>query len=415
MTKSQRDVFICHASKDKNEIVQLIVDGLKKVGISYWYDDNDIQWGDSIIKNINRGLRISRYVLVVLSSNFILRHWTWRELNAALYIESSSGVNRILPLLVGTEKEKKRLMNKNPFLSDKKYLQWNNNTNEIVRELRACLSKSAIIRHPNIQQKITNEIPIAGRKNEIKLFKKVLNKVNVKVDIFWIYGPSGFGKTELMSHLCSIARNNTFECAQDIIGNEDISPVFRRMLRIQSSASQFPDREDSNYRILADSLNELKVRNANIVIAIDTAKEFNDYQGLLEFIRNLINRLRDLKKRTILIIATQKKPFSLPIGTCNQLRGFTAKEVHELIKIQGWDKRLLEYSELLEKKTGGSPWVLSELCRFVTSESVLDIQDYINNTNDSNIHTNWRENLSGKEKTIMSLLSIISEVTPSSP
>lgn len=136
------------------------MEGLENVGISYWYDEAEIQWGDSITQKVNEGLRISRYVVVVLSSNFTSKNWPQRELNAVLNMESSSGAVRILPLLVGTEDEKADIIAQYPLLNDKKYLPWNNNIDEIVNAIQARLAKSTPVENSGTQQATDFKVPL---------------------------------------------------------------------------------------------------------------------------------------------------------------------------------------------------------------------------------------------------------------
>ena len=56
----KRDIFICHASEDKEAIVRPLVESFKQAGISCWYDEAEIKWGDSITQKVNEGLKISR-------------------------------------------------------------------------------------------------------------------------------------------------------------------------------------------------------------------------------------------------------------------------------------------------------------------------------------------------------------------
>lgn len=79
-----RDVFICHASEDKDGITEKLTSALKDSGFSFWYDNAEIEWGDSVTEKVNEGLVISRYVLVVLSPNFMKKHWPQRELYSVL-------------------------------------------------------------------------------------------------------------------------------------------------------------------------------------------------------------------------------------------------------------------------------------------------------------------------------------------
>jgi len=137
-----KDVFICHASEDKPEIVKPLVAAFKREGISYWCDEVEIKWGHSIPDKINEGLRISRYVIVVISKSFLSKNWPKRELNSALNIEASTGKLRVLPLFVGTDKARKEIFQKYPLLNDKLYLIWKDDVKEIVDALKDCLGRA---------------------------------------------------------------------------------------------------------------------------------------------------------------------------------------------------------------------------------------------------------------------------------
>lgn len=137
-----RDVFICHASEDKQAVVRPLADELLQNNISAWVDEAEIGWGDSITQKVNEGLAISRYVIVVLSKWFIDKNWPERELNASLNREASSGEVIVLPLVVGDYQLKSRILQKYPLLNDKRYLEWNGGPfAKIVEALKARLSK----------------------------------------------------------------------------------------------------------------------------------------------------------------------------------------------------------------------------------------------------------------------------------
>jgi len=130
-----RDVFLCHASEDKAVIVEPLVIALKDRGLSYWYDNAEITWGDSITEKVNDGLIKSRYVLVVLSPEFMKKRWPQRELYSALNIEVSTGEVRVLPLLCGSTSERKAILEKLPLLNDKFYITWSGNPNDVISAL----------------------------------------------------------------------------------------------------------------------------------------------------------------------------------------------------------------------------------------------------------------------------------------
>ncbi len=145
---SERDLFICHASEDKDMIVRPLVQAMEQTAISYWYDEGEIQWGDSITEKVNKGLAVAKYVLAVLSDSFIQKKWPQRELNAALNIEASTGEVRVLPLLVGSEDQKKAILEAYPILNDKAYMSWEAGPETVVAALKRRLTSGGSISAP---------------------------------------------------------------------------------------------------------------------------------------------------------------------------------------------------------------------------------------------------------------------------
>ncbi|WP_017548204.1 toll/interleukin-1 receptor domain-containing protein [Salinicoccus carnicancri] len=92
------DVFISHATDDKDDFVTKLTEGLKDEGIRLWYDSDEIGWGQSIRQRIDRGLTNSRFFIVVLSTSYINSHWTNYELDGILQRVAGSGENILLPI-----------------------------------------------------------------------------------------------------------------------------------------------------------------------------------------------------------------------------------------------------------------------------------------------------------------------------
>lgn len=143
LATESRDVFVCHGGEDKEEIVRPMVGAFQQASISCWHDEAEIRWGDSITQKVNEGLGMSRYVIVVFSSAFAEKNWPQREMNAALNAEASTGEVRVLPLLVGSEQDKERILAQFPLLNDKRYLPWDGNLRTIVREMLKRLGREA--------------------------------------------------------------------------------------------------------------------------------------------------------------------------------------------------------------------------------------------------------------------------------
>ena len=75
------DLFISHASEDKDEFVRPLAELLEQNGIKVWYDEFTLKLGDSLRQSIDNGLANSRYGVVVISPNFFRKGWPQKELN----------------------------------------------------------------------------------------------------------------------------------------------------------------------------------------------------------------------------------------------------------------------------------------------------------------------------------------------
>ena len=78
----QYDVFISHASEDKDEVVRPLANALKERGVTVWYDEFEMRIGDSLRRKIDKGLANSRFGIVVISRDFIKkagRTMNWME------------------------------------------------------------------------------------------------------------------------------------------------------------------------------------------------------------------------------------------------------------------------------------------------------------------------------------------------
>lgn len=74
------DVFISHASEDKEFIVEPIFLTLKRHGVRVWYDKSTLTLGDRLISKIENGIQNTKYVILVLSKDYFKKEWTLKEL-----------------------------------------------------------------------------------------------------------------------------------------------------------------------------------------------------------------------------------------------------------------------------------------------------------------------------------------------
>lgn len=93
----QWDAFICHASEDKEGFVRPLAESLKQTGLKIWYDEFTLRIGDSLRRSIDRGLKYSRFGVVVLSPAFFAKHWPQVELDG-LAQKEVQGKKVILPV-----------------------------------------------------------------------------------------------------------------------------------------------------------------------------------------------------------------------------------------------------------------------------------------------------------------------------
>ena len=104
MEEKKYDIFISHASEDKDAIVRPLATILERLSVRVWYDEFSLQLGDSLTASIDKGMRESRYGIVVLSSAFLAKRWTEYEYRSLMNREID-GERVILPLWYDVTKE----------------------------------------------------------------------------------------------------------------------------------------------------------------------------------------------------------------------------------------------------------------------------------------------------------------------
>lgn len=92
-----RDLFVSHASEDKDDFVRPLVEALRTKELLVWFDEYELQIGDSLRQKIDEGLRNSRFGLVVFSPTFFKKHWPQYEMDG-LIARQMTGERTILPV-----------------------------------------------------------------------------------------------------------------------------------------------------------------------------------------------------------------------------------------------------------------------------------------------------------------------------
>lgn len=129
----EHDVFISHASEDKEEIVRPLALALRNAGLSVWYDEFELRIGDSLRQKIDKGLAKSKFGIVVLSKNFIKKGWANYELDGII-TRVVSGEQVLLPIWHNITKQE--VIDFSPSIADKLARNTANFTvNEIAEEI----------------------------------------------------------------------------------------------------------------------------------------------------------------------------------------------------------------------------------------------------------------------------------------
>jgi hypothetical protein len=136
IAEKEWDLFICHASEDKEEIVRPLANALVDAGYRIWYDEFELKLGDSLRRSIDKGLAGSRYGIVILSPNFFAKGWPQTELDG-LAAKERNGEKVILPVWHNVDAQYVREFS--PTLGDKLAALTSKGVQSVVREVQRVL------------------------------------------------------------------------------------------------------------------------------------------------------------------------------------------------------------------------------------------------------------------------------------
>lgn len=132
------DVFISHATEDKDAVVRPLAHALQDREIDVWYDEFELRVGDSLRRRIDSGIARSRFGLVVLSKAFFAKGWTQYELDGL--VTMAIGEKQIL-LPIWHEISKDEVVAQSPSLADRVALRTSDfGIDEIADEIAAVIA-----------------------------------------------------------------------------------------------------------------------------------------------------------------------------------------------------------------------------------------------------------------------------------
>lgn len=105
MSKERYSVFVSHSSNDKVDYVDDLVEEIKALGITVFYDTDVISWGDNLKDKIDTGLKNCKLAVIVISPSYFGSEWTEYEIQALLKRQDKEKKKLIMPILYKVSKE----------------------------------------------------------------------------------------------------------------------------------------------------------------------------------------------------------------------------------------------------------------------------------------------------------------------
>ncbi len=97
-------VYLAHASEDKSR-VRPIAEYLMANGVEVWFDEWEIDLGDSLRQKMEEGLGAMTHFVVVLTETSITKPWVAKEIDVGL-VRQVGGKSRFVPLVVDLDPAK---------------------------------------------------------------------------------------------------------------------------------------------------------------------------------------------------------------------------------------------------------------------------------------------------------------------
>jgi TIR domain-containing protein len=127
-----RDVFLCHARGDRFTHTGLLADALNRRVISCWVDEGEILPGHSLTDAINDGIRTSRYIILLVTAEFLKAGWRQAELKAALSREIRTNKTIVIPVIDISHDE---FAEQYPLLGDKLAIDWSEGVGQVADQV----------------------------------------------------------------------------------------------------------------------------------------------------------------------------------------------------------------------------------------------------------------------------------------
>lgn len=206
------DVFLSHNSKDKPR-VQRLAEKLRTSGLRVWFDEWAIKPGDDIYLSIERGLEVTRTLVLCLSPAALESDWVGLERSTVLFRDPSNAGRRFIPLLLAD-------CNLPDALRRYKYVDFRDDADKAFEELLSlCMDEG--IPHPEkpgMSQQLKSKVDDARRaarkhddENAVRLWEEARNcaeddgdkptEIRARLELALLHLRSGSAVEEVLSDL----------------------------------------------------------------------------------------------------------------------------------------------------------------------------------------------------------------------
>jgi hypothetical protein len=171
------DVFISHASEDKENVVRPLAHELRRIGLRVWLDECELTIGDSLRRKIDAGLSHSKYGIVILSPAFFSKEWPNKELDGLFAREN--GKNKVI-LPVWHNVTANDVLKFSPMLADKVAISTTRGIVSIANTIASAVQ-------PRVSEKISPLVePIKSTGEKSNSYKKIISAFIIAIAISYI-------------------------------------------------------------------------------------------------------------------------------------------------------------------------------------------------------------------------------------
>jgi hypothetical protein len=169
------DVFISHASEDKARVARPLAKALTSLGLKVWYDETALRVGNSLRREIDKGLANASFGVVVLSPAFFKKDWPQKELDG-LVSRETDGVEVILPVWYNVGKADIR--SHSPTLADKLGIRYSGDAVGVAAQIATRVYQAGLTSTGKKESSKTEALQAAVATQDLRLIAAAVNDLD---------------------------------------------------------------------------------------------------------------------------------------------------------------------------------------------------------------------------------------------